>query len=167
MKSTYLNLLIITIFLSFPACAQSSDAKIDNILIEASKPSPNGDDRVISSEAAIKALIKDGYVSKKPDLRSDYTDYRVFHKPIKFFDQDLVMIEEEYLVKYVGCCVNPGIGFIVKLESEPVALKKFANENKCSVDESPLDEFIAKLLGSKFAQNKYLSMSCRERDLNN
>ena len=65
-----------------------------------------------------------GYIDNKPNLRADYTDYYLLNKPARFMGHELVMIEEEYMSRYIGCCVSPGAGLSVKVSG---SLKPLGN----------------------------------------
>src|SRR5205085_449160 len=111
----------------------------------------------------IRPYISAGFVRAKPELREDYTDYRVLRKPAKLFGQDLLVIEEEYQLKFVGCCVSEGLGAILRVTADLVPLKEFASANGCSLNKDDIVERLRKLRIS--ATGELLAMSCRERDL--
>lgn len=115
---------------------------------------------------AIRAYIKAGYVRVKPELREDYTDYRVVRLPTKLFGQELLVIEEEYLTKFIGCCVNEGVGVIARVAADLAPLKAFASANGCSVRNDRAD-IVAMLqkLKVKPVDGELVAMSCRTRDI--
>ena len=113
---------------------------------------------------AIRAYIAAGYVRAKPKSRQDYTDYRVVRRPAKLFGQELVVIEEEYPSKYIGCCVSPGIGFILRVTGDLAPLKEFASANGCALEQG--QDVLERLRSLKVAtlSGEFLQVSCRERD---
>lgn len=144
-----------------------SEAGLANGLKLAMEINPANNERVGDSGVAIQAYIKTGYLGKKPKERSDYTDYWVIKKPVSFMGNPLVIIEEEYMTKFIGCCVSPGIGITVKVENDSGALKDFAVENKCSVttnSQSELNEKVSFLGTVAISKGTYMTISCRERD---
>jgi hypothetical protein len=80
---------------------------------------------------------------------------------------ELIAIEEEYMTDYIGCCVSPGMGLVLKINESAEKLKKFAEENGCSVAENIAPATIEQELGVRLnlAPGVYASLSCRERDL--
>lgn len=121
--------------------------------------------RAAPSATAIKAYIAGGYVGRKPDIRFDYTDYRKFRKPAQFFGYTILVIEEEYMAEYVGCCVSPGLGLVLSGKGDPRQLSAFAQANGCSV-EHPVD--LSGSLGDLrlgLPSTAMTRLSCRERDV--
>jgi hypothetical protein len=115
---------------------------------------------------AIRAYIKAGYVRLKPELREEYTDYRVMRLPAKLFGQELLVVEEEYLTKFIGCCVNEGVGVILRVTADLAPLKEFAAANGCSLRNDRTD-IVATLqkLKVKPVEGELVAMSCRTRDM--
>jgi len=149
--------------------ASNSEIALSKGLMSAMEIDNTNNERVGDSGVAIQAYIKKGYLGKKPKQRSDYTDYWVIKKPVSFMGHQLVIIEEEYMTKYIGCCVSPGIGITVKVGSDMGALKDFALENKCSITtKSPkeLNEEMSFLGTVAKSKGSYMTLSCRERDAN-
>ncbi len=122
--------------------------------------------RLGRSATAIKGYIKGGYVSRKPDARWDYTDYRVFRRPATFFGQYIVVVEEEYFDTYIGCCVSPGLGLILERNSDITSLQNFISSNECSLDYPANVDGDLKELGIAPSGRTFISVSCRERDAN-
>ena len=126
-------------------------------------------ERVGDSGEAIQEFIKKGYLGKAPNRRADYTDYWEVKNQVDFMGHTLVVIEEEYMSKYIGCCVSPGIGITVKINKDVSALKDFASTNKCSFTSMNQSELNSELsfTGIKATdKGKYATLSCRERDAN-
>lgn len=122
--------------------------------------------RVGTSGKAIQTYIREGYVGKRPDQRFDYTDYYLLKKPASFMGHELVLIEEEYITQYIGCCVSPGAGVTVKVRGSTQKLQAFAIAQRCTLTD-PVD--IGQLLGevaikTRLPRGHYASLSCRERD---
>lgn len=145
----------------------SSEGSLEQGLLEAFTLSKDGVTRVGDSGKAIQAYMRKGVVNKKPNLREDYTDYYLVNKPAKFMGHDLKIIEEEYLLTYIGCCVNPGAGITVKINGSTKSLKKFAKSNGCTLTEDV--DFQQELhsfgIKAKRQPGSYASLSCRERDI--
>jgi hypothetical protein len=80
------------------------------------------------------------------------------------FGQELLVIEEEYMRKYIGCCVSPGVGAILRVTTDIAPLKKFSSSNGCSVQEGQDVVQTLQSLGLKPTRGDVLSISCRERD---
>lgn len=90
------------------------------------------------SGKAIQEYMRLDVVNKRPTIRSDYTDYYVVKKSSKLFGHDLVAIEEEYMLKNIGCCVKPGVGVFLRINGSGKNVEKFAADNKC-IYEEPFD----------------------------
>ena len=78
------------------------------------------------------------------------------------FGQDLLVIEEEYQLKFVDCCVNEGLGTILRVTADLVPLKEFAAVNGCTLNK---DDLVARLRKLRLnTTGELLAISCRERD---
>jgi len=165
----YKRIILSALIASHTAFAVAADDReLENGLANALRLKPGTTERAGDSGKAIQAYMREGVVNKKPNQRADYTDYYVVKKPASFMGHELVVIEEEYMAKYVGCCVNPGAGVTVKVNGSPKNLEKFADANKCSfadnVDvQGELNRFSIK---ATFSKGRYATLSCRENDAN-
>lgn len=135
-------------------------------LVSAMRLNAERTERLAEPGDAVRAYIKAGYVRLKPELREDYTDFRVVRLSAKLFGQELLVIEEEYLTKFIGCCVSEGIGVILRVTADLASLKAFASANGCSVGNDRAD-IVATLqkLKVKSVDGELVSMSCRTRDI--
>ena len=122
--------------------------------------------RMADSGAAIQGYMRADLVGKKPNQRADYTDYYLVKNSSEFMGHDLLLIEEEYMTKYIGCCVSPGAGVTVKVNGSTSNLVAFARQNKCSfTDNVNIRDLLAGLgIKSKIPAGRYATLSCRERD---
>jgi hypothetical protein len=123
-------------------------------------------ERTGTSGKAIAAYMREGYVGKHPDQRFDYTDYYLLKKPASFMGHELVLIEEEYITQYIGCCVSPGVGVTVKVRGSTRKLQAFARAQRCTLRDPvdirhALNEVAIK---ARLPKGHYASLSCRERD---
>lgn len=117
---------------------------------------------------AIKAYMSKGYIDKKPTIyRADYVDYYVLEKPAYVLGHELKVIEEEYMSEYVGCCVNEGVGVVLKLSGSMQKLENFAQKNKCAIE--PIDySYYYERLGivNRIPEaGIFVNMSCRANNL--
>ncbi|HSD39191.1 MAG TPA: hypothetical protein VLC92_16910 [Rhodocyclaceae bacterium] len=146
--------------------AIASDQEIEDGLINALRLKRGTVERVGDFGKAIRAYIQEGLVNKKPNQRADYTDYYLLKKPAKFMGHDLVVIEEEYMSQYVGCCVSPGVGVTVKVVGRVKNLEEFASANRCSFSDhvNLKDELSRVRVKANFPVGNFASLSCRERD---
>ena len=162
------NVIILVTLLVTSQNSFSFDEKtLEAKLINALRLNSNTQERIGDSGAAIQAYVKEGYLNKKPNGRFDYTDYCLLKKPASFMGHSLVVIEEEYVSRYIGCCVSPGMDVTVKVSGSTDNLEKFAKKNGCRFDgdadpQSDFKDFRIKVILPKA---KYVSLSCRERDL--
>lgn len=117
---------------------------------------------------AIQGYMNKGYIKSKPDVyRADYVDHYFLRKPAFLLGHELKIIEEEYMSEYVGCCASEGVGVVLKLSGGVSRLKKFANRNRCSIEPINFKQHL-KWLGiknPKVKRGSYVTLSCRERDL--
>lgn len=135
-------------------------------IIEGIKPNTYHPDQRLTDDwnGLIKEMKKNGIIPNKPTEGADYTDYYRIKSPQRIFWHDLVVFEHEYRQVYLGCCVSPGIGLVLKVNGSIQNLKNIALTNKCSLD-YPLDtnDYMVKLKPSTTSGYAYLS--CRKRDL--
>lgn len=123
-------------------------------------------ERTGTSGQAIEAYMRAGLVGKKPNQRADYTDYYLLKTPAPFLGHELVLIEEEYITQYIGCCVSPGAGVTVKVHGSTRKLEQFARANRCTLSDHVdlAHELREVAIRNKVPKGHYASLSCRERD---
>lgn len=154
------------IFLALSASIEAKTTTQEKKLVISMKLNKVTKARIGDSGQAIKSYITKGYLRKKPNSRFDYTDSWVLKKPASFLGHRLLVIEEEYMGKYVGCCVSPGVGVILKVKGSISTLKKFSRKNGCSLEMGiSVRSRLRSLKVGVNKANKYVSMSCRERDI--
>lgn len=143
-----------------------NDQDIEGGLISALRLKKGTTERVGNSGKAIQAYMREGIVNKKPNQRADYTDYYLVNKSAKFMGHDLIVIEEEYISRYIGCCVSPGAGVIVKVTRNTKDIEEFARTNGCTfTDNVNLQEELSGVgINATLPQGIFASLSCRERD---
>lgn len=141
---------------------------IEEGLINALRIKKSTGKRLGDSGKAIQAYMKQGIVNKKPNASVDYTDYYLINKPTSFMGHELLVIEEEYMTQYIGCCVNPGVGVSLKIVGGTKNLEDFAQKNGCSLTKQfDLKKELSNLeMEAKFDEGEFASLSCRERDIN-
>lgn len=144
----------------------SDNQNIENGLIRALQLKKGTTERVGDSGKAIQAYMQQGLVNKKPNRRADYTDYYLLKKPAKFMGHDLIVIEQEYMSAYIGCCVSPGVGVTVKVVGGIKNLEEFATANGCTLTDhvNLKDELSRVSIKSNLPMGNFASLSCRERD---
>ncbi|BBB69647.1 hypothetical protein UNDYM_5394 [Undibacterium sp. YM2] len=144
----------------------ASDARLENQLILALKIKPDGQDRQAESRPVIRAYQQAAIISKKPQQRADYIDFYLLQKPASFMGHTLILLEEEYMDKYVGCCVSPGLGLVLQVEADTRPLQDFAEKNACTFKPHAdvFDTLKTYGIRHKLPKADYASLSCRERD---
>lgn len=151
------------------ACSSSALAThpgLENGLIQALHLKKGTTERTGTSGKAIQAYMREGYVGKHPDQRFDYTDYYLLKKPASFMGHALVLIEEEYITQYIGCCVSPGAGVTLKVQGSTQKLQAFAIAQRCTLTD-PVDirhALSEVAIQTRLPKGHYASLSCRERD---
>jgi hypothetical protein len=149
------------------AAVAANDPMLERGLLDAMRLKPGTTERSTKSGPMIMAYVKDGYLDLKPIQRADYVDYRLFKKPAQLMGHTLMLVEEEYMTKYSGCCVNEGLGVTVKVVGKTTQLEKFAEQNGCAftphVDLA--DELKSVGIKSSIPKAEYATLSCRERDI--
>ncbi|MFZ6658461.1 hypothetical protein [Undibacterium sp. TJN19] len=142
------------------------DAGLEARLTKALQIKKNTEDRMAKSRPVIQAYVQAGLLSKKANERADYVDFYLLQKPASFMGHTLILLEEEYMDTYVGCCVSPGMGLTVRVNGDTTAIKKFADDNACTF--TAHDDVLATLktygIKNKLAKDDYASLSCRARD---
>jgi len=163
----YKRILLLFFVAAHAALASAaSDRELEEGLANALRLKPGTTERTRDSGKAIQAYMREGVVDKRPNDRWDYTDYYQVKKPASFMGHNLVVIEEEYMSKFIGCCVNPGAGVTVRLNGSPHNLEKFAEANMCSFDDNVSVKEGLRGVRSKTALRKgrYATLSCRDND---
>lgn len=166
MKKT-IAMLVGVISLSVASATLAADyPDLEAGLASAMKYDKEADKRLGSSGKAIQAYMKAGYLNSRPNGRADYTDYYLLKRPATFLGYPLVVIEEEYMTRYIGCCVSEGLGVTVGVSGDTAALKKFAAQHRCRMreDVDPGAELHAVGIKNTLAKGRYASLSCRARD---
>lgn len=163
------RLLTLVLFSLFLTTSSASDIQgLEKSLINSLSLKKGTTERSGNSGETIQSYMKGGFVNKKPNQRADYTDYYLLKKPAMFMGHELLVIEEEYMSKYIGCCVSPGIGVTVKISGSSKSLDNFAVKNKCTLtnDVDIQAELKSVSVKANFPRGQYASLSCRERDAN-
>jgi hypothetical protein len=148
------------------ASAYATDPGLESGLTQALHLKKGTTARVGTSGKAIAAYMRDGFISQRPSQRADYTDYYLLKKPATFMGHDLVLIEEEYITHYIGCCVSPGAGVTVKVRGSTQNLQAFARAQRCTLTD-PVDvqrELSEVAIKTRLPKGHYAALSCRERD---
>jgi hypothetical protein len=162
-------LFTLILFLSFSTLASASDVQdLEKTLANSLSLKRGSTERLGNSGKAIQSYMKEGFVNRKPNQRADYTDYYLLKKPAMFMGHELIVIEEEYMSKYIGCCVSPGMGVAVKISGNSKNIEHFAVKNKCTLtnDIDIQAELKSVSIKANFPRGQYASLSCRERDAN-
>ncbi|QWP75752.1 hypothetical protein J5226_19395 [Lysobacter sp. K5869] len=151
-----------------PLAAFADDAALEKGLTEAMRYDRAKGERAAPSGPALQAYIQAGYFDLKPNVRADYTDYRVLKKPAPFMGQSLVLVEEEYMTQYVGCCVDEGVSAVVRVSGSTAAMEKFAKANACTFEPKydPVEALSDRHLGVSLPAGRYAKLSCHENDVN-
>ena len=160
------HLMAVLVALLSPHAMAATEEELEKGLIEAMRLNKETRERMAESGKPIQAYMREGFVGRRPDRRYDYTDYYLLKKPARFMRHELVMIEEEYMLAFVGCCVNAGVGVILRVEGSATNVEDFAEQNGCRVEDNlDFQQKIGELrIRAKVAPGNYLSLSCRERD---
>ena len=161
---TIFTMILFTVFNS--QVMALNDQSLESGLTSALRLKKGTTERIGNSGKAIQAYMREGIVNKKPNQRADYTDYYLVNKPAKFMGHDLIVIEEEYMSQYIGCCVSPGVGVTVKVIGNTKNLENFARINGCTfTDNVNLQEELSSVgINATLTQGRFASLSCRERD---
>ncbi|BAT58931.1 hypothetical protein GJW-30_1_01459 [Variibacter gotjawalensis] len=159
-----MKVLLAALLIVLPFAAMAQENKAEAELMQAMAYSKVEQKRIKEPGEAIRALVREKVLALKPDRRMDYTDYRIVKRPATFLGQELVVVEEEYLTKYIGCCVNEGIGAILRVTGDRAPLEAFAKENLCKLREQQHVLEDLRNIGMKNISGEYTAISCRERD---
>jgi hypothetical protein len=148
------------------ASAKASD--LARLLSDAMKPNSSKTARHVEPRVPIRALIKAGYLRKKPEARVDYSDYRLVRKPFDFLGARLVVIEEQYMITYGGCCVDPGIGMVLENPGNSSDIAELAKSNSCTYSDDEDNYFVDAALeavGRKGQRGRFIYLYCGMREL--
>lgn len=115
--------------------------------------------------AVIREFKAHGLVPFRPQ-RVEYTDFYPLLKRATVFGHDLVLIEEEYLTKFIGCCVNEGGGLVLRINGALDKLENWAEANQCRIEQFRDEKEFLEYSRVRFAvpPGAYARISCRVRD---
>lgn len=159
--------IALTLLAACSAMAFAADThSLESGLLHAMQLKKGTTERTGTSGQAIRAYQHAGLVSKTPRQRFDYTDYYLLDKPVPFMGHELVLIEEEYRSKYIGCCASPGVGITLKVHGSIKNLQQFARASRCTLtDHVDVAQALREVaIKNKVPKAHYASLSCRERD---
>ncbi|MCH8621794.1 hypothetical protein [Undibacterium sp. TS12] len=153
--------------LSFPSYGELTDKGLEPRLRKALQIRKNGQERQARSRPVILAYKQAGILGKVPQQRADYIDFYLLRKPASFMGHRLVLLEEEYMDSYVGCCVSPGMGLAVQVHGDTSTVQEFAQKNACTFTaHADLAERLKTYgISHWLPKADYATLSCRERDL--
>lgn len=161
------NIFALILFSSFLTISSASNTPdLEKRLATSLSLKKGTTERVGDSRETIRSYMKEGFVNRKPNQRADYTDYYLLKKPAIFMGHELIVIEEEYISGYIGCCVSLGMGVTVKISGSSKKLENFASRNKCTFTNNVniQAELESVNIKTNFPRAQYASLSCRERD---
>jgi len=166
MRDNPSRLIAVAVMALLSQRVMASSEELENGLITAMRLNKETKERLGDSGKAIQAYMREGFVGSRPNRRVDYTDYYLLRKPATFMRHELVVIEEEYMSKFIGCCVNVGVGVVLRVSGGTENVEEFAEQNGCRVEENVDFQQTAADLGikAKVSKGNYVSLSCRERD---
>jgi hypothetical protein len=155
--------LALALFASAASAAATIDADLETTMLQALRP--GADSRQERAGAAIRAYKSAGVLPFRPQ-RSDYTDHYPVIKPTRFMGQELVLVSEQYMTKYIGCCVDPGAGMYVRVLTKIDAMKAFARANQCRVEEFADRKALldATPVTAAMEAGRYAALHCHESD---
>lgn len=114
-----------------------------------------------------KILKQQGLIAKKANIsRADYNDVYKLKKSYQFMGQNVVLISDEYMSEYVGCCVSEGWGAVFKQTAHLKLIQQFAKTNQCNINSIESDSNYYGFKINSLPKGNYYELSCRERDLN-
>jgi hypothetical protein len=162
-RSRVACLIFLSVAVVHPSFA-ASDQALEKRFVDALRHDGKGH-RQERAGQAIRAYKSAGVLAFKPQ-RMDYNDYYVVRKPASFLGNALVVVMEQYMAQYVGCCVDPGAGAYVRVTASLAPMRAFARANRCRIEEYPdekafLREVPVKL---KVGPGKYAALRCHESD---
>lgn len=145
------------------ALASTPEKLVEKLLV-ALRPVPDFK-RQENAGAVIREFKAEGLIPFRPQ-RIDYTDYYLLLQPLPAFGQDLILIEEEYMLKFVGCCVSEGAGLVLRIVGDLRPLEEFAKANQCRVEEYKSEAQLKEFTHIRFSVplGRYAALSCRVRD---
>lgn len=166
MKRAVFHVVIGAVLAGLSMAGSATEQSLERDLVDALRLKKGTTERLGDSGKAIQGYMREGFVNKRPNQRADYTDYYLLKKPARFMGYELVVIEEEYMSRHVGCCVNPGAGVTVKVTEDTAKLQAFARANGCTIsDRVNLREELSRVgIRMNFSPGRYAALSCRERD---
>ena len=115
-------------------------------------------------------LKQQAYLTQKPQIsRTEYNDIYQLKKPLTFLNQEVMLLSDEYMSEYIGCCVSEGWGAVFKVQNDYEDLKKYATDNYCSLEtiQNPSQEDYYGFAYRKLGKGKLVELSCRARDIQN
>lgn len=113
-----------------------------------------------------KTLKQKGFLANKPTIaRADYNDVYMLKKPYTFLGQKFVLLSDEYMSEYVGCCVNEGWGAVFAKTSDLKKIEQFAQKNQCKIEKMQSNSEYYGYSLSKLGKAEYYELSCREGDV--
>lgn len=143
----------------------ASDLELEKRFAEALRPD-EGDVRQERAGKAIQGYQAANILPFKP-MRADFNDYYVVQRPTSFMGNQLVVVMEEYMLAYIGCCVDPGASVYVRLTGGIAPIAAFARANKCRIEEYPdRNTFLRALpVAVNVEPGRYASLHCHASDM--
>lgn len=165
------SLLMITVLPALPTIAAA--AQIDDLergLLKAMTVTVSRDGRIKRSNysgVAIRSYKRLNFIKNTPDSRYGYSDNYLLRKPATLLGHELKIIEEEYIGRTVGCCVNEGVGAVIRQQGSLNRLKSFAQRNRCSIAPVNFRNYLGAfgIKNANIPRGNYYAISCRETDL--
>ena len=156
-------LMCLVSLLAWPASAMADDTERELEL--AITYNTHTKERVLSFPDLIRSMDAAGLVTLKPDFRADYIDYRFAKKSASLYGFSLVMIEEEYVTQWIGCCPNRGFSILLKGNGDAARLTDLAAKNYCEIWSDEVARERLDYSGVTPTSGNYTGINCRENTL--
>lgn len=139
-------------------------------LVSALKMTPDKIQEEPGNLGVLKFLKEKGLINIEPDFVADYSHTYYAKSDVLVFGAKLLALDFEYLDRYVGCCVDPGIALVLNIEnsqSEYQGVVKFAKDNICSVtslEKARLPSEVKVAVSARHKKEEVFVLSCKLRE---
>lgn len=122
-------------FCFFPLVAESNAKEsVESALESALTWNPKTQTRKLDSASAIAVLQQAGFIDKDYQFGADFTKYYLPINPLKFLNNEVVLLGHDVPGSAPGCCPSLGLIVAFRIEKNSAMLESFAKERGCSFE---------------------------------